>query len=200
MHKQMNTCDRRLNAGLRLLFCLLFFSFLPDAQAQYVRDQLSDTTSQQESGVDVPFTERLVPGGSFGLSFGNPWYVNLAPNLGYQFSERLVGGAGLTYSAFGGTAAGRSYRFERYGGSVFSRFRLFDAIFANAELELLNVPNEMSFTAERVWLVNPLLGLSYIMPLGKRGGIQASLLYNLNYQPNLSPYPSPLIWRIGFFL
>jgi polyhydroxyalkanoate synthesis regulator phasin len=47
---------------------------------------------------------------------------------------------------------------------------------------------------------NPLIGASYIMPFGKRGGIQATLYYNLNYKELYSPYSSPFIWRIGFFL
>ena len=203
-HRHLSSGKWHLKRGWFIVAFLLFqLALSGEMKAQYVRDSTGNNsleTSENNRNAPGSFRERLVPGGSFGLNFGNPWYLDLSPSLGYQVNEKLVAGAGISYNAFGGSFAGRKYRFERYGASVFSRYRLFDAIFANGEIELLNVPDELSVTDSRVWIVNPLIGASYIMPIGNRGGVQASLLYNLNYNENLSPYPSPLIWRIGFFL
>lgn len=187
--------------GVKVLSCLILLSFLAlqDARAQYVRDSSKAAVPEKTEPVpEADFRQKLVPGGNFGLSLGNPWFVDLSPNLGYQVNDRLVSGAGLSYVAYGTRIGNVRFRWERYGGMLFSRYRLFDSFFANAEMEMLNVEDE--FLLKRVWIVNPLVGASYIMPFGKRGGLQASLLYNLNYNENLSPFPSPLIWRLGFFL
>jgi hypothetical protein len=78
-------------------------------------------------------------------------------------------------------------------------------IYANAEIDFLNAPyfsatNNSTVETPRKWTANPLLGASYVVPFGRRGGVQATLLYNLNYQEDYSPYSSAWIWRIGFFL
>jgi hypothetical protein len=181
---------------LLILSAILLFS---EVQAQYVRDTTQAALPENNRpSFDEDFSQKLVPGGNFALSLGNPWYLDLSPNLGYQVNDRLVSGAGLSYVAYGVRFGNVKFRWDRYGGMLFSRYRLFDSFFANAELEMLNVEDED--IGKRVWIVNPLVGASYIMPFGRRGGLQVSLLYNLNYNENLSPFPSPLIWRIGFFL
>jgi len=148
------------------------------------------------------FNEKIVPGGNFALSFGNPYYVDVSPSLGYMVTEDLLLGIGGTYIATGGTNVyGNKYQFNFYGGRVLGRQKLFNNFFANAELDLLNVPYFLNPNETlRKWLLSPLIGASYVMPFGKRGGIQATLLYNLNYQQAYSPFPSALVWRLGFFL
>ena len=191
---QINPCMKGL--------CLLILSALllcSEVQAQYVGDSSQASVPEKKEPVqEADFSQKLVPGGNFGLFLGNPWFLDLSPSLGYQVNDRLVSGAGISYVAYGEKVGKVNFRWERYGGMLFSRYRLFDSFFANAELEMLNVEDEE--IGKRVWIVNPLVGASYIMPFGTRGGLQVSLLYNLNYNENLSPFPSPLIWRIGFFL
>jgi hypothetical protein len=183
-----------------LLFLWMVFSLHNQIRAQDVRDSsgVSVPEGAKESKPAGSFRDRLVPGGNFGFNIGNTWFIDLSPSLGYQVNDRLVSGAGISYVAYGTKVMNVNLKWERYGGMVFGRYRLLDAIFANAEMEMLNVEDET--LGKRVWIVNPLVGASYIMPFGKRGGLQASLLYNLNYNPALSPYPSPVIWRLGFFL
>jgi len=200
-----------MKSSLGILF--YFTSFLV-CKAQYVPEpnQIKDTTiyvastqketirSERKSGFDK---EKLVPGGNFALSFGNPYYVDISPSLGYMVTEGLLLGVGATYIASGGTSVyGYKYSFNFYGGRLLGRQKLFENFFANAELDFLNVPYFYNTNNEtlRKWLVSPLIGGSYVMPFGKRGGIQATLLYNLNFQQAFSPFPSPLVWRLGFFL
>jgi hypothetical protein len=183
---------------LCISFCLHLFS--PGlGNAQYVRDSLK-TNHASEEAEPASWPERLVPGGNFGFNFGTQWFIDLSPSLGYQITNHLVAGAGLIYNAYGGTVAGRKISYQRYGGFSFARQRIYQSFFASSELELLNVPDESRADNSRVWIFSPLAGLSYIMPFHERGGLQVSFLYNLNFNPDLSPFPSPFVWRIGFFL
>lgn len=184
------------------IFFLLLSGVSRTVLGQYVRDSLRNQSAaaEPETGESADFTSRLVPGGNFGLGFGSQWYIDLSPSLGYQLNKNMVAGAGIIYNAYGGTIAGQKVSYQRYGGFGFARHRLYQSFFANCELELLNVPVETYSEETRKWVFSPLAGASYIMPFGTRGGLQISLLYNLNYNPVWSPYPSPYVWRIGFFL
>ena len=185
-----------------LLVILLQIALAHSLSAQYVQDSTTALDRKNESDNNKPLSisDKLIPGGNFGIGLGTQWYVDLSPSLGYQVNERFVPGAGVIFNAYGGTYLGKKYLYQLYGANVFARYRLLNSIYANGELEWLNVPYETYSESKRVWTFNPLIGASYIMPFGQRGGIQVSLLYNLNFQPNLSPYPSPFVWRVGFFL
>jgi hypothetical protein len=176
------------------------FLFAGNLQAQYVRDSTVTNTSSTSENSSGSTGNKLVPGGNFGFGLGNQWFIDLSPSLGYQLKPGMVAGAGIVYNAYGGSFFGKKYRFQRYGGMLFARHRIYEQFFASTELEMLNVPDEYSPVQQRVWIFSPLAGLSYVMPFQNRGGLQISLLYNLNHKPDLSPYPSPLVWRIGFFL
>jgi hypothetical protein len=150
-----------------------------------------------------PFASaRFVPGGNFALNFGSSYFVDLSPFLGYMVNKKLMAGLGATYIAFGQNNGPVKYRETYYGGRVLGRYSLFESFYANAELDVLNVAYEApnSYERARIWTYNPLVGASYIMPFGKRGGVQATLYYNLNYRKEYSPYQTPWIWRLGFFL
>jgi hypothetical protein len=170
--------------------------------AQYVPE---DSTSKEKgetekkSGFDV---SRLVPGGNMALGFGNPYFFDFSPSLGYLFTDDLLAGAGLTYLSWGYSLGGSKFTRSYYGARILARYQVKEPLFANVELEGLNAPYDPTGYGEeqRVWTFNPMVGASYVVPFGRRGGIQATLLYNLNYKEAYSPYSSALVWRIGFFL
>lgn len=200
--------------GLKTLIAFGWFLFGQQALAQYVPEDSvkKDTTiyvpsskrsadePQSSSGFD---TDKLVPGGNFAASFGNPYYVDISPMLGYMVTPKFMLGLGATYIATGGTYFNIKYSNTYYGGRILGRHRIKENFFANAELDFLNVPYFLSDTTTqrlRKWLVSPLIGASYVVPFGTRGGVQITALYNLNYQQRYSPYNSALLFRIGFFL
>lgn len=189
---------------MAFVFLLLYHT----VSAQYVEEKKSarDTTIQVRSSSSGGYsnqsgggfdTDRLVPGGNFALSFGNPSFVDISPRLGYMVNEKVMVGLGVTYMNFKSSFV----NFNFYGAQIFSRIQLFENFYGNAEVDFLNVPDLYgNLDNGRRWLVSPLIGGSYVVPFGKRGGIQATLLYNLNYQQAYSPFPSPVVWRLGFFL
>lgn len=202
--------DFTLPMAIRFLLYLTFFMhcLCQSAKAQYVEEKEAkkDTTIYVKSkrGMDDSPSggggfdkKKLVPGGNFALSFGNPFFVDISPRLGYLVTEEIMLGLGATYINY----KINSYSFNFYGGQAFGRVKVYENIYGNAEMDFLNVPVYYnSGENNRRWLVSPLIGASYVVPFDSRGGIQASVLYNLNYQQAYSPYASPVIWRIGFFL
>jgi hypothetical protein len=169
-----------------------------NSKSDTLKVQASSKSNQEEGESSSGFDwGRVRSGGNLALNFGNPFFIDISPSVGYMVNEKLMLGLGVTYMAMGSSGADYSF----YGGRLFGRQQIFESFFANAELEFLNAPflNSNSNSEQRKWLVNPLLGASYVLPFGERGGIQASLLYSLNYQEGYSPYGSPYIWRIGVF-
>ena len=153
----------------------------------------------------LPFKERLRAGGGFGLSLGTFTNINLSPMVGYEITEKLVGGVGITYMFF------KQRHFDAYsyyGGKGFLMYNVIKPVNIIAELEPLNVVGNYQ---KRQWIVSPMLGAAYSVPTGGRiaKAVHFTLLYNLNYYnqvdnsagpaaaiTNLSPYGSPLVFRI----
>jgi len=76
--------------------------------------------------------------------------------------------------------------------------------FVQGELENLNIEYYDFFNSERQrkWITNQMVGGGYIQPLGSRSYLSISAMYILNYSQNsnISPYPSPLVLRVGVTL
>jgi hypothetical protein len=149
----------------------------------------------------VPWNERIVFGGSMGLQFGTFTNINLSPIVGYKVTESLVLGAGPTYIYTSVNYGGVKYRYSVYGGRLYGRQRIVENFFAQAEYEFLNVQNyyDPNNRDARKWISAPLVGGTYVQPIGNNSAFVLSVLFNLNYQPNLTPYANPII-RVGFNL
>lgn len=152
---------------------------------------------------DRPFVDRLRLGGSFGLSLGTVTNINLSPMAGYELTEKLVGGVGVT---------GMYFRYKYYdintlyyGGRAFLMYSVVPVVNLIAEAEVLNVEGSYQ---KRQWLTSPLVGASYSQPTGGRfiKAVHFTALFNLNYNnqidkysgQNLSPYGSPFVFRVTF--
>ncbi|MDN3668327.1 hypothetical protein QWY93_03160 [Echinicola jeungdonensis] len=155
-----------------------------------------------EEGVKTPLNERLYFGGNFGLQFGSITYIEASPLVGLMMTERYSVGLGATYRYLNYKDIPNA-KSSIYGGKVFNRYNLLDNLFAHAELETLNVelvredpPGEFVFYRE--WVPGLFLGGGYFMPFGNRGGLNFSILYNVLYDNQKSPYNEPYVIRAGF--
>jgi hypothetical protein len=156
----------------------------------------------------VPFLDRLRLGGSFGLSFGTVTNINLSPMAGVNLTEKLVGGVGATYMWFRSRLLNINSSY--YGGRTFLMYSVLPMVNIQAEYEVMNVQyyNSIDRAYTRKWIGSPMVGGSYVQPLGGRftKTVQMTLLYSLNYQnqlnpftgQNISPYSSPFVFRVTF--
>lgn len=189
-------------APLALLFSLT------KAHAQYVAEDTNSSKyvsakpvgTSKPSEPKEPFYKRLRYGGNFGLSFGNTTYIEASPLVVYAFNDRFQAGPGITYIYYRYSVPGYTFSTSQYGGRLFGRYTVYENFFLQAELESLNIEVRNDKYDGRYWITNPLVGGGYFVPFGDRGGLYVTGLYNLNYNSNLSPYPSPLILRVGFTL
>ncbi|KQS32861.1 hypothetical protein [Dyadobacter sp. Leaf189] len=189
--------------------------YRPDSLRKEAPNQRKDYTptdtnrlAEKRKEVDfkqLPFKDRLRAGGGFGLSLGTFTNINLSPMVGYELTEKLVAGVGVTYMFF----KQRYFdSYSYYGGKGFFMYNVIKPVNLIAELEPLNVVGNYQ---KRQWIVSPMLGAAYSVPTGGRiaKAVHFTLLYNLNYYnqvdnsagpaaaiTNLSPYGSPLVFRI----
>jgi hypothetical protein len=154
--------------------------------------------------------DRLRAGGSFGLSLGTFTNISVSPMVGYEFTEKLVGGIGITGMYFNSQFSGVKAWY--YGQRTLLMYNILPSVNLVGELEFLNVETD-TFTKYNVrkWIASPMLGLAYSQPLGGRlvKGVHLALLYNFNYNNqvddygvNISPYGrlfnQPLLIRVTF--
>ena len=134
--------------------------------------------------------DKVYVGGGLGMWFGNPTFVNVAPNIGYKITERYSAGLGVRYLYIDDRFY--NYKLNIYGGSIFNRLIITDFLFAHAEYELVKVieqASSTSFNLENVWV-----GGGYRQVTGN-SALNVMVLWNLNDKP-YNPEPNPQI-RIG---
>ncbi len=155
---------------------------------------------------DRPFIDRVRLGGSFGLSLGTVTNINLSPMAGYELTEKLVGGVGVTGMYFRSKLFGINSLY--YGGRAFLMYSVFPMVNIIGEMETMNVEVDtfQKYDA-RKWIASPMLGASYSQPVGGRfiKAVHLTALYNFNYNKqiddygnNISPYGSPFVFRVTF--
>ncbi len=150
--------------------------------------------------------DKVFFGGNFWLQFGNVTYVEIAPIVGYRLTPQLQVGAGVSYQYYrvrdffnmnGGLST------STYGGRAFGRYFLYSNLFLHAEAEALNLPyvsylNVPSGELVRGWVPALLGGGGYSFPIGQRGALQMTILYNVLWERNRSFNASPWVTRMGF--
>jgi len=168
---------------------LLVFHFV--SNAQYFENPQKTNTVR----------DKLFFGGGIGLQFGQVTQIEIAPIVGYRVTNRFHTGIGGTYSYYNDQTFTTPLNYSTYGGSIFTRFFLFEGLFAQAEAEFLNVEvfnfySQTSYTTHREWIQNYLIGGGYYQKLGQKSGMFFLILWNLN-ETELTPYSNPVM-RIGF--
>lgn len=166
-----------------------------------------DDYSRPVNGGKSKIWDRMYFGGGAGMSFGTITQIQLNPRVGYGITERLMAGVGLNYfyskinydKIYG---SGGTYSSSIYGTTVFSSFRLLENLAILAEYEALNWEyyDFDIFDYRRDWIHSVFVGASYRQYIGKKGFMELSMLYNLNYaNQKISPYPSPWVPRVSFY-
>ena len=159
--------------------------------------------------------DRLRLGGSVGpLSFGTVTSIGVSPIAGYQVTDRLALGGGLSYQytqiRYSPTVKSS---YDNYGGRFFGMFKVYESINLNAEYESLNVQYLDYLNngiTRRKWINSAMVGASYSTPIGGRfvRAFNLMVLYNLSYNnlvnpsypaENIYPTSSPLVIRAVLF-
>ena len=190
---------------------LFFLSFAALAQDQPEPDSLyrrrGAARTPAAPGAKPNWMERITLGGNFGLSLGNPTFINLAPLVGYRLTERFTPAAGVTYIySRVRYNTGQALSSSIYGGRVNMQYAIIPRFAPMLEYEALNVAylrdTDVGLVEARRWIGNPMVGATVLFPIGRKSNFGLTGLYNLNYTTNrmYSPYPSPWIIRAGFML
>jgi hypothetical protein len=182
----------RLTLSLGMLLLLV-----PDASAQ------KEESDNPYAG--LPFKDRIFIGGDFGLSFGAFTYIRIAPMLGYNVNERLAVGAGPSYQYFSDNRFTPKFTSSIYGGGTFARYFIFESVFLQADLEILNLEERFpridpngEFFRDRVTIPVLFLGGGYSQRVGS-SGFFIGIFYDVIGDPN-SPYPDNVALRLGGFI
>lgn len=144
-------------------------------------------------------SNRLFFGGNFGMSFGDYTFINITPQVGYQFNPYLSAGAGIGFIGTGYTY--RDYNGDKLykesynsaGINVFARVYPLRFLFVSVQPEFNYTwgktkfyNGQSSLTLEGEFVPVLLVGAGAVIPAGK-GSFIASLQYNL-LQNNRSVY------------
>ena len=146
------------------------------------------------------FWDKIYIGGNLGLQFGTYTVVDLEPQIGYRITDRLTSGIGITYIYSKYTDPTYNYTFKTniYGGSLFTRFLVYESLFAQVEYEQLSLEAFDYFQqkATRIWVPAFFVGGGYRQQIGERSSFQFLILYDIIQDRN-SPFINPVI-RVGF--
>lgn len=186
--KNRSTNSFYLYIGIICLSSLTFF--------QTLKAQVNTENTQPEYNLK----SHLYFGGGFGLQFGYMTLIEVSPLVGYNITPKFSVGLSPTY---------KFYKYNDYygqnldlktnvwGGSIFSRYYIFESVFAHVEYEsLLYNTQTPGFPETKQQYNSFFVGGGYNQRIGGNSGMYIMLLWNLNDTPD-SPYINPIV-RVGF--
>jgi hypothetical protein len=171
-------------------------AFAQTARAQETAGVFSEAWPPQLS------SERVFFGGYIGLSYGAIEYIEVAPLVGYRFSENFGAGLGLMYRYRKDTRSGNDVTSTDYGGNVFARYYLMSGLFTQAEYDYTSYKVPVSVTTaatERKGSTSVLAGLGFNTALTAATGAYVLVLYDFDYNGKdpFRQYSSAVQFRIG---
>ncbi len=137
-------------------------------------------------------------GGSVSASFGKVDYVELSPMVGTHITPRISAGASILYRYRNDERYGRRLTTNDWGTSLFARYRVMPSLYLESAYEYLDHEyiSSGSDTARRQYY-SFLAGGGMVTPLSAGSSMYMSVLYNLNYDDDESPYADPWVVRFG---
>jgi hypothetical protein len=182
-------------AGLILVGLL----FCGTAFAQFRAANNSGSQNRNKSDQDIQNRFYFGGGGSFGAGTGYNYY-SIFPIVGYRITQPFSVGTGISYQRYNYTLYNPSISLSQYGVTPFARYS-FNPLFFQTELDLINAPlydNSTNFSeTERKWFTRLLFGVGYGVPMGRRGGLNALIMYDVLYKTP-SVFASPIVARVFF--
>ena len=176
----------------------LGFGFIHGAFAQENEDTEREPKSR---GGEENFWDNVYVGGSFWMQFGTITFINVSPLVGYRFTDKFSAGPGIVYQFLKDKRFNPDYTTNVYGGRLFARHTIFQQFFAQVQYENLNTEIwYIDGSKSREWVPGAFIGGGILQPLGRRGAIVISGMYNLLHDEDRSPYPSAWIFNVGFTL
>ena len=144
------------------------------------------------------FASHLYFGGGLGLQFGTATLVEISPLVGYKITPKFSIGVSPTYKYYSYNYYGYGkIRTNVFGGSIFSRYFIFENVFAHVEYETLayntREPNQTAYMQQ---YDSFFVGGGYNQRIGGNSAMYILVLWNLN-DTQYSPYSNPVI-RVGF--
>ena len=170
---------------------------LPEKKQQQPQTQQKVIKPRSKSGFDA---SKLTFGGGIGLQFGDYTLVNIAPQVGYDFSKMFNAGVGLTYTYWKDSYYDRSIRYKEsssyFGFNVYGRFYPIDYIVLMAQPEInrmwrtVKYGNEKSSESKFVPAVLVGAGL-------RLGPVTAMIQYDVVQDDN-TPYGDNIFYSVGY--
>lgn len=165
---------------------------------------------KEEKREDVPF-DRWFLGGNFGLTFGDYTLINVSPQIGYRFTERVAAGTGVNFQYIGVKerySNGDAYRKVSQGVTGLNVFGRVYPI-RNFMLQVQPEANYV-FGKEKLYYTTPrqenkldgkivpslLAGGGIAIPSG-RGAMIMSVFYDVLQDPS-SPYSNKPVVNFGY--
>ena len=193
------------------IFLLAFglFVFVSPLHAQYQNLTKNDSVkAQQHTGQVEKVTpakkskksgSKLFFGGGIGGGYSTySSYIQVTPIIGFRLTPKFQIGSRITYMhQWYKDYNNVKYNYNIYGGSLFLRYVFWKSLYAQAEYEILSVPDYYSADANANRAVHSLFaGLGFIQHMGGSAFLTVSVLYNF-LDDVYSPYSNPVI-RVGF--
>lgn len=151
---------------------------------------------------------RWFTGGNFGLSFGNFTFINISPQVGYRFTERVAAGGGINFQYISDRTRINNittYRSNRGVGGL----NVFGRVYPIPQLMLQVQPeanyiwgkdrdyiNDQEFRFAGTVVPSLLLGGGAVLPAGRNAMI-LSVFYDVLQNPN-APYGNRPIVNFGY--
>ncbi|MDR2918187.1 MAG: porin family protein [Tannerella sp.] len=170
----------------RIVFLLLFSVLVVNSYAQ---------TSFDMSKVTV--------GGAFGMQFGNYTMITIAPQVGYNFTDFLNAGVGISYSFYKddySSGTDRIVEKSNYAGlNIYGRLYVLDYLAIQAQPEINYMTNKIEYKNSNLPDVKTEKAVpSFVVGAGFRmGPAFAMLKYDL-VQDSYSPYGKRIFYSVGF--
>ncbi|UBM61619.1 hypothetical protein LA303_09355 [Candidatus Sulfidibacterium hydrothermale] len=197
----------------RILFLtvagVLFFSFPAAAQYQNLTHSDSSKNTQHVGQVEriSPYGKKARSSNGGGFFFGGGLgggystyssYIQITPIIGYRVTSQFQVGTRLTYMhQWYKDYMNNKYNYDIYGGSLFVRYIFWKSLYAQAEYEVLSVPDYYSADQDASRTINSFFaGLGFMQSMGGRAFMYVSVLYNF-LEDQYTPYSNPLV-RVGF--